>query len=115
MQKQTIFRYYRVYQNRTAVTEVSVNDFRPVPKTPLVFGGSYSLPEKNDLFRDYVDRAEAMEQAKLGALAHINEMISEVEVAIARLINYRNDNHEDLNVNLLEANIRKFKRQMYIK
>lgn len=115
MQMQPIFRYYRVYQNQTAVTEVSVNDFRTVPKMSPEFGGIYSLPNEKGLFRDYVDRAEAMEQAKIGALAYINEMISDVERAIARLVRYRDDHHEDLNFNLLDANIRKFKRQMYIK
>lgn len=115
MKMQSIFRYYRVYQNQTAVTEVSVNDFRTVPKISPDFDGAYSLPEENGLFRDYVDRAEAMEKAKVGALAYISGMISDVELAIAKLVKYRNDHHEDLNFNLLDANIRKFKRQMYIK
>jgi len=67
------------------------------------------------MFRAYTDRAMAMENAKSGALAYIQKMIMDVELGIAKLITYRNEHHEDLNFNLIDANIRKFKRQMYIK
>lgn len=115
MQMQPIFKYYRVYQHQTAITEVSVNDFKPPVVAPFNFSRIYSLPPERQLFRDYANRVEAMEQAKAGALAYIHNMTLDVELAIAKLVKYRNDHHEDLNLNLLDANIRKFKKQMYIK
>lgn len=109
----SIFKYYRVYQNQTAITEVSVNNFTQLK--PFEFGRIYALPRESELFREYTDRATAMEQAKAGALVHIQSMILNVERGITKLIAYRNEHHDDLNINLLESNIRKFKLQMYIK
>ncbi len=115
MKMQPIFKYYRVYDNETEVAEVSVNDFKPIVFRRLPSGEGYTLSSVKQKFRDYINRAEAMEQAKEGALAYINQMIADAEQAIERLIKYRNDHHDDLNYNLLEVNIRKFKKQMYIK
>lgn len=112
---QPIFKYYRVYDNETEVAEVSINDFRPIVFQRLQCGEGYFLSSVKQKFRDYINRAEAMEQAKKGALAYIHQMIADAEQAIERLIKYRNDHHDDLNYNLLEVNIRKFKKQMYIK
>ena len=56
-----------------------------------------------------------MEKAKAGALVYINQMVKEVERGIQKLEQYRNDHYDDLNVNLLDANINKIKRQMNMK
>lgn len=56
-----------------------------------------------------------MEKAKAGALLHINKMIAEITLGIEKLKSYRNDRYQDLNVNLLDGNIRKLEQQMNIK
>jgi len=115
MRTQSIFKYYRVYHNETSVIEISANDFKPAAFKRGGRGMNYSLSSVKQKFCDYIDKARAMEQAKAGALVHINKMILDVELAIAKLVKYRTDNYEDLNHNLLDANIHKFKSQMYIK
>lgn len=74
-----------------------------------------SLPSDNSMFYGYMSRITAMERAKAGALKYINNMIREIEQGIKKLIQYRNDHYEDLNVNLLDDNIRRLKREMFIK
>lgn len=130
MKKNNFIKYYRVYKNDTSVTEVSVNDFKPVlPKRfkrgiPVAGPGDAlyptpcfecSLPPDDRMFYGYLNKATAMERAKAGALAYINQMIKEVELGIKKLVQYRNDHYEDLNINLLDANIRRLKKEMYIK
>ncbi len=130
MKNNHFFKYYCVYKNDTTVTEVSVNDFKPVlhrlfkrglPVTGFMDGlgqmpsFQYSLPPDDDMFYGYTDKVTAMEKAKYGALNYINNMIKEVEQGIKKLVQYRNDHYEDLNVNLLDANIRKLKKEMFIK
>ncbi|MDV6217845.1 hypothetical protein R1T15_25250 [Mucilaginibacter sp. L3T2-6] len=130
MKKNNFIKYYRVYKNDTSVTEVSVNDFKPVLPgrfkrgIPIAGPGDahcplpcfeYSLPPDGSMFFGYPDKVTAMEKAKAGALAYINEMIKEVELGIKKLVQYRNDHYEDLNINLLDANIRRLKKEMYIK
>lgn len=56
-----------------------------------------------------------MEKAKAGALSYINKMITEVEQGIKKLVQYRNDHYEDLNSNLLDVNIRRLEKEMFIK
>jgi hypothetical protein len=130
MKNNHFIKYYRVYKNDTAVTEVSANDFKPVLRRrfkrglPVIGlmdvlcqmpGFQYSLPPDDDMFYGYTDKVTAMEKAKSGALKYINHMIKEVEQGIKKLVQYRNDHYEDLNVNLLDANIRKLKKEMFIK
>jgi hypothetical protein len=67
------------------------------------------------MFYGYLNKAIAMEKAKAGALVYINQMVKEVERGIQKLEQYRNDHYDDLNVNLLDANINKIKRQMNMK
>jgi hypothetical protein len=112
MKKNHFFKYYRVYKNDTAVTEVSVNDFKQVLRRrfkrelPVVGvvdglgqmpGFQYSLPPDDSMFYGYTDKVTAMEKAKYGALKYINHMIREVEQGIKKLVQYRNDHYEDLN------------------
>jgi hypothetical protein len=67
------------------------------------------------MFYGYLDKAVAMEKAKAGALAYINQMVKEVEKGIKKLEQYRDDHYHDLNINLLDANINRIKKQMNIK
>jgi len=56
-----------------------------------------------------------MVKAKAGALNHMNHIIKEIEAGIRKLVQYRNDHYEDLNVNLLDANIQRIKKEMNMK
>ena len=129
MKNRHFIRYYRVYKNDTAVMEVSTNDFKPVlqrrfgKKPALVTGPEdvlcsiplYSLPSDENMFYGYLDKAVAMEKAKTGALAYINQMIKEVERGIQKLEQYRDDHYHDLNINLLDANINRIKKLMHMR
>lgn len=130
MKKNLLLKYYRVFKNETAVTEISTNDFKPVPAGRFKHGTSllpptdanvanvypgYSLPGDSEMFYGYASKTMAMRKAKAGALLHINRMIEEVVQGIQKLKDYRNAHHEDLNTTLLEGNIRALERQMYIK
>jgi hypothetical protein len=114
MKKNNYAKFYRVFKHDTAVTEVSSNNFitslKP-PKVIAVQGTSpvmaYSLPVGDAMFYGYLTKAEAMEKAKHGALLYIDLLIGRGESGIGTLKQYRMDHYEDLNVNLLEANIRK--------
>ncbi len=122
--------FYQVFKYDTAVTEIKSNDFKPgtrikfkrgLPVERPADGGSgarqfyYSLPPDELMFYGYIDKALAMEKAKAGALAYIGKMISEVEQGIKKLTQYREDHYEDLNINLLDAQIRKFRNSMNMK
>lgn len=106
-------KYYRVYLNDTSVTEVSANDFsrRNIQR---LSSDVYSIPREG-MFYGYSDRIHAMEMAKSGALSYINSMVKQVQAGIDKLIQYREDHYQDLNVNLLEASIRKLEKEMHIK
>jgi hypothetical protein len=128
MKNHSFIKYYRVYKNDTAVTEVSVNDFKSVmpgrfranlaakgPRDVMCSIPLYYLPSDENMFYGYLDKAVAMEKAKAGALAYINQMVKEVEKGIKKLEQYRDDHYHDLNINLLDANINRIKKQMNIK
>ena len=129
MKSHHFIKYYRVYKNETAVTEVSANDFKPVlqrrfgtgpvgvtdPEDVLCSIPLYSLPPDENMFYGYLDKAIAMERAKAGALVYINQMVKEVERGIQKLEQYRDDHYDDLNINLLDDNINRIKRQMNMK
>jgi len=124
-------KYYRVFKNETAVTEVLTNDFIPAKKFQLKNGQSidclitnrelqsmnvrYELPNDDVMFYGYIRKIRAMEKAKAGALLHINKMIAEITLGIEKLKSYRSDHYQDLNVSLLDGNIRKLEQQMNIK
>ncbi len=122
--------FYQVYKHNTAITEIRSNDFRPgsgakfkrglpveqqADETAGLHQFYYALPPDELMYYGYLDKAQAMEKAKAGALVYIGQMISEVEQGIKKLTQYREDHYEDLNVNLLDAQIRKFRNSMNMK
>lgn len=130
MHKVNFTSYYRVFKNDTDVTKISVNDFKPVKQRRSVrrsFNGHpvdvlcsipknpYSLPADKDMFYGYVSRSRAMEKAKAGAQSYISHMIKEIECGLAKLKEYRAAHYEDLNITLLDANIRRLEKEMNIK
>lgn len=130
MLRKSFIKYYRVFKYATTVTEVSANNFVRLPavqfKRGLPVGEpvdvlisipyfKYSLPPDEAMFYGYLTKAQAMEKAKSGALTYINKMIADVEQSIAKLKAYRMSHYEDLNINLLDANIRRVEKLMNIK
>lgn len=130
MKRNNYIKYYRVFKNQTAVTEISTNDFKPSHfirfkrGLPLAFSEKdmavflafcYSLPADQEMYYGYTSKTRAMEKAKEGALTYINRMIDEVVQGIKKLKDYRSEHHPDLNITLLDANIRKLEREMHIK
>jgi hypothetical protein len=120
-------KYYRVYKNDTHVSEVSVNNFKPValrhfkrgmPVASITDEPSpapyfqYALPTDGSMFFGYVSKVVAMEKAKAGAIAYINLMIGNVEQGIEQLRQYRSDHYQDLNVNLVDSNIRRLEQEI---
>ncbi|MBB6131114.1 hypothetical protein [Mucilaginibacter lappiensis] len=120
MKQQNYTRYYRVFKNDTVITEFSANDFQSlklkasgrnwiIGNTGEILGAiadiPYVLPPLGVLYYGYKTQAEAMEGAKAGALCYINSLIAMGEAGEQTLIQYRMDHYEDLNINLVEANI----------
>lgn len=125
-----MFKYYRVFKNQTAVTEISVNDFKPVLFTQFKRGRplnatqtdatsalyfSYHLPQDDEMYYGYRDKGTAMRKAKAGAMAHIELLLNEIIQGIKKLKEYRAAHYEDLNLTLLDGNIRKMERELNIK
>lgn len=108
-------KYYRVYKNETTVSEIFDMDFKPGPTAHFKGGSVYSMPVDDAMFYDYTDRIDAMERAKAGALSYINSLIKKVENGIDDLKQYRIDHYDDLNINLIDSNIRRLEREMHIK
>ncbi|MBC7915823.1 MAG: hypothetical protein H7Y07_17070 [Pyrinomonadaceae bacterium] len=115
IKKSNFFKFYRVFKNDTLVTEVSVNDFKPAKKWKVKNGADldnvilkpvYFLPKDGKMFYGYASKGHAMEMAKAGALKYIGMLISQAEKGISQLKQYRIDHYDDLNINLLDANIR---------
>jgi hypothetical protein len=98
------YRYYRVIKNDTALQAFSANDFRP---RPAVITGinNFSLLPGWDGYHQYADIGQAMEKAKAGALNYIEQLISEGEGSLPKLLQYRMDHYEDLHINLVYSNI----------
>lgn len=120
MKKNNFMRYFRVFSQDTIITEISTNDFRPLKLKPVkknwligntteiykaIVSVTYALPVGERLFYGYTTRARAMEMAKAGALRHINSLIDLGEDGEKQLLQYRTDHFEDLEVNLVYANI----------
>jgi hypothetical protein len=120
MIQRNYIRYFRVFTHHTKVTEISTNDFcrpklRAVGKHWLIgdteeilcaiADAAYSLPADNALFYGYATKVKAMEMAKAGALRYIDSLIAEGMPGKARLLEYRRDHYQDLNITLVEANI----------
>lgn len=123
-------KYYRVLKHDTAITEISTNNFKVVKhksfKRKLFSGKSvdvlcsipstvYSFPADGEMYYGYLTKADAMKRAKAGAQNYISKMVSEIEAGIKRLKQYRSDHYEDLNINLLDANIRRIEKEINIK
>jgi hypothetical protein len=128
MRNNSFIKFYRVFKNETTVTEISTNNFKPasailfkkglplsLPEEEHFTTFYYSLPPDEAMFYGYTSKVKAMEHAKAGALLHINSMIANVVEGIKKLKDYRSEHHEDLNMILLESNIRKLEKEMYIK
>ncbi|PST82761.1 hypothetical protein C7T94_08925 [Pedobacter yulinensis] len=112
--------YYQVFLNDTTVTRVSANDFKPQAALPLMARhtptrSAYSLPAAEAMFYGYASRVNAMEKAKSGAIKHIGSLIDRAEKSIQAIKAYRMAHHTDLNVTLLDANIRKLEKELNIK
>ncbi|MEJ6980868.1 hypothetical protein WG906_10430 [Pedobacter sp. P351] len=123
--KKNFFKYYRVFKNDTSVTEVSDNDFKPFKKRWIIKSpvnalkasplNWYSLPVDAAMFYGYTNIIHAMEMAKAGALKHIEGLISQNAHGVTELKQYRIDHYDDLNVNLLDGNIRKLEKELNTK
>ena len=123
MNKHHFNKFYRVFKNETAVTEISYNDFRHVVrdfKKESQKGNSvdemfsipyhtYSLLPEKERYTGYEVKTHAMEMAKAGALKHIEELILEGPASIHKVYQYRFDHYEDLNTNLIDSNISRLK------
>ena len=99
MQQEPYARYFRVFQNDTAITEISTNNFFKAntrPASPLLL-----LP-LGQLFRGYRSRELAIEAAKTGARSYINQLIALGDSGKELLLQYRSDHYDDLNFNLVK-------------
>ena len=130
MKHHNLIKYYRVFEHDTQVTEVSANDFKPSKSKQFKRGWfidhpvnaidsipshRYSLPTDGTMFYGYADKAQAMKMAKAGALKYIDTLIDQADRSAAKLNKYRTDHYEDLNVNLIDANIRKAENELPVK
>ncbi|WP_129715896.1 hypothetical protein [Pedobacter sp. SYP-B3415] len=119
--------FYQVFLNDTAVSRISSNDFKqsvafsnkisvPGPhKDALGRCTAYSLPPAANMYYGYPTQVEAMEMAKAGALRHIDKLTAIAESGINALKAYRMEHYTDLNVTLVDANIRRLEKQLNIK
>ena len=119
MEKHNFTKYYRVYKNDTAVTEVSTNDFislttrhfkaigvtNPPVDVLCSIPPLYSLPTDDTMYYGYSNKIKALEMAKAGAIRYINAMLKAGVSRNTELMQYRSDHYTDLNVTLREANI----------
>ena len=125
MEKHSSNKYYRVFTNDTAVTEVSFNNFKlPVVRDyrkEALTGNSvdelfsipyhtYSLLAEKDRYYGYELKTHAMEMAKAGALNHLKELIAEGPKSNDKVYQYRFDHYDDLNINLKDSNIRRLEK-----
>lgn len=105
-------KYFRVYLHQTSISEVPANDFKRTADYLKNSGSVYSLPVESKIFSDYTSIIEAMERAKIGAISHIDRLIGKGEGGTEELYQYRNDHYNDLNFNLIDANIRKVESEL---
>jgi hypothetical protein len=116
--KTPCFKFYKVYKNETAVIKVSANDLKPFQpvlkkiKAACQADGSFSLPANEFMFCGFRSQISAMEHAKKGALKYIGKLIGEGEKSADLLIKYRLDHYDDLNINLVDRNIRKLESKL---
>ncbi|MBE9583348.1 hypothetical protein IM792_02710 [Mucilaginibacter sp. JRF] len=121
-------KYYRVFENSPAIQEISVIDLKPALKvrfnngmpTKMAKGNNriinkYSLLPLKDRFYEYTDKINAMEKAKKNALRYINALTTQITIGINSLKKYREEYYTELNLTLIDSNIRKLEREMNIK
>jgi len=117
IKKTTYSKFYKVYKNETSVAEVKVNNFKPFCTTHQKIkaacnlktekGQVFSLPADKYMYYGFLSRAKAMKFAKAMALKYISKLIKDGEKSYSVLLKYREEHYEDLNINLLDSNIRK--------
>jgi hypothetical protein len=110
------FKFYKVFKNGTAVTEVSTNDFKSFDAVLLKIKTAcglhalgcpaFSIRNDDHFFYGFLCRVTAMKRAKTGALAYIGKLIEDGERSGHLLLRYREDHYEDLNFNLTDRSIR---------
>lgn len=109
------FKYYRVYKNHTDVAVVSTNDFNGAyqkNKDAATDVPCYHLPPDYMMYYEYTGLINAMERAKSGALRYIDSLIKTGEKGKSKLYQYRMENYENLNINLVESNIRRIEKKL---
>ncbi len=102
------YKYYQVCKYDTAIAEIRMVDLKPVTAGPLV----QNLRLTEEFSQVYTCRSliAAMEKAKVTALCYINMLIEKGKTGQEALLQYRIDHYEDLNINLVDTNIRKVER-----
>ena len=130
MKRNNYTKYFRVFKNDTVVTEISANNFEsvvirrfkrglpvntPVDSVNAITCFEYSLPADDTMFYGYLTQGHAMRKAKDSALNYINLLSKEAGPGQQKLKQYREDHYNDLNVTLLDANIRRVENEINIK
>jgi hypothetical protein len=115
--KKPYFKFYKVFKNETSVNEVFTNSFEIFKPTHLKIKAAcalnsrehpaFFLPADEFMFCGFLSRIKAMEYAKAEALKYINKLINDGEKSYKLLLKYREVHYEDLNINLIDRNIRK--------
>ena len=105
-------KYYRVDKNDTLVKEVSANDFKPVRRVGQDKATVITLQNDAGEYSMYTDLGQAMEKAKAGAQAYIEQLIALGEEGLPKLLQYRMDHYEDLNFNLVDDHIEQEESEM---
>lgn len=103
------YRYFQVDQNDTTIRVISANNFKPNGSRP---SGALRLQPGIRHFWLSTDIGRTMKRAKANAQACIEALIARGEEGRPELLQYRIDHYEDLNINLVEANIEKVEREM---
>jgi hypothetical protein len=126
MEKPRFKKFFCVLKNETGVIEVSLNDFKLQKRSFLTETSegatvdvlcafpnkNYSLLPDNEMYYGYESKARAMEMAKAGALKHLTELIAEGDSGAEKVHRYRFEHYDDLNVRLIDSNIRLVKKTL---
>lgn len=121
-EKKPCFKFYKVFKDDTAVKEVFTNDFKSFKSTYLKIKAAcgvhsairpaFSLADDDHMYYGSLSQIKTMEHAKAGALKYIGKLIDGGEKSYNLLLQYREDHYEDLNINLVDRNIRKLERAL---
>jgi len=120
--KKPYFKFYKVFKDDTAVKEVFTNDFKSFKSTYLKIKAAcrvhsairpaFSLADDDHMYYGSLSQIKTMEHAKAEALKYIGKLIDGGEKSYNLLLQYREDHYEDLNINLVDRNIRKLERAL---